>query len=254
MGEPLKIAQIGDVHFGVQDAEAIARAREIIETEQPDILIACGDLTQRGKRIEFQQAFEFLDAFDVPVMSVPGNHDVPLLDLVSRIKAPFKRYREHLDRFEPVQTIRGTTIFGLNSARGWHARANWAEGSINLHTLQAAINQHAPSILVAHHPFVQPPKAQLSVNTRRGKRALHIAAQNGVKLILTGHVHEPTAFEFSSENRQKLVSVSCGTLSRRLRKAPPSFNIIEMNSHKVSVRVINADTGRSERDPMHFTY
>ena len=238
MSNSLKIAQIGDVHFGAEDKSAVERAIALIKKEQPDLIVACGDLTQRGKRVEFRAASQFLESFDAPVLSVPGNHDVPLLNMYSRAKAPFDRYQRFLGQFDRAHYVSETVALGINSARGMQARRNWAEGSIDLEKLSADIERHRPQILVAHHPFVQPPGAKLKVRTRRGLRALDYVAGAGVKLILTGHVHEPSSFEHSGANGDKLVSISCGTLSSRLRQSPPSLNIVHFSSDRILAQVV----------------
>lgn len=253
MFDNLKLVQIGDVHFGAGDADAIERAAEIIATEKPDLIVACGDLTQRGKRLEFQKAADYLDRFDAPVLSVPGNHDVPLLNMVSRAKEPFKRYDAFLGRFERHHRLGQISVLGLNSARGMQARRNWAEGSINLESLSEDIDRFGPHILVAHHPFIQPPGAKLKVRTRRGERALDLAAKGGVKLILTGHVHEPSSFEHQADSGEKLVSISCGTLSSRLRQSPPSLNIIRMSDRQVTVQVVRVKTPDQSASEMQFS-
>lgn len=236
----IKIAQVADIHFGAEDVQAIDHAKHIIKEEAPDLIAVCGDVTQRGKRVEFQKALNFLNEFEPATVVVPGNHDVPLLNMVSRFKAPFKRYERFLGHFDDVTSIKGETIAGINSARGWQARRNWAEGSVNLDDLQDLIDAHQPSILVAHHPFLQPPDAKLKVETRRGDQALELAAKHGVQLILTGHVHEPTVFAKPGERGRAPFSISCGTLSNRLRQSPPSLNMIEFSNTLLHVRTIEA--------------
>lgn len=236
----IKIAQLADVHFGAEDAYAIKHAKKIISDEAPDLIAVCGDLTQRGKRIEFQKALNFVNELEPTTIVVPGNHDVPLLNMVSRFKAPFRRYEKFFGQFADVTSINGETIAGINSARGWQARRNWAEGSVNLNDLRVLMDEKRPSILIAHHPFVQPPGAKLKVETRRGVQALELAAKHGVRLILTGHVHEPTVFANPGHGGPAPFSISCGTLSNRLRQSPPSLNIIELSSTRLYVRSIEA--------------
>ncbi|MEO0715196.1 MAG: metallophosphoesterase, partial [Pseudomonadota bacterium] len=87
----MKIVQLSDIHFGVEDRGALALAGSVIESSEPDALIICGDLTQRGKRSEFAAAREWIDGFSRPTLVVPGNHDTPLLNMVERVTSPFDR-------------------------------------------------------------------------------------------------------------------------------------------------------------------
>lgn len=252
MPRSLKIAQIGDVHFGAEDRSAIERTIAFIEKEKPDLIAACGDLTQRGKQAEFLSALEFLERFETPVLSVPGNHDVPLLNLFVRAREPFKRYHRFLGHFSRAQHHDEAVVLGINSARGMQARRNWAEGAIDLEDLSTHVEALAPSILVAHHPFKQPPGAKLKVRTRRGERALDFAAENGVSLILTGHVHEPSSFEHTGATGKKVVSISCGTLSSRLRQAPPSLNLVHFSTSHILAQVVDVSGQPVVREEMSF--
>lgn len=245
----LRIAQIGDVHFGAEDREALALARDLIKEDKPDLVVACGDLTQRGKRGEFRAARAFLDSLGVPFLSVPGNHDVPLLDMVARVRAPFERYKAFFGPVDPVCEINTMTIAGINSARGWQARRNWAEGSIDLEDFEAQLNLHKPQVVVAHHPFLQPPNAKLRVKTARGRDAARLAASQGVKLILTGHVHEPTYSTIEHEGLPPVKSISCSTLSHRLRQQPPGLNFIDISDDALNLRSVEfVEGGQRQRE------
>ena len=55
-----RLIQIADIHFGREDPAAINAAGDLISSLDPDGLLVCGDLTQRGKRSEFEAAAEWL--------------------------------------------------------------------------------------------------------------------------------------------------------------------------------------------------
>ena len=82
------IAQIADIHFGAEDDSAIADAEACIKEARPDMLVVCGDLTQRGRTREFDAAADWLDRFDLPKLIVPGNHDTPMFNLAARAAEP----------------------------------------------------------------------------------------------------------------------------------------------------------------------
>lgn len=249
MSVGLRIAQIGDVHFGAEDREALALARDLIKEDKPNLVVACGDLTQRGKRDEFRAARAFLDGLGVPFLSVPGNHDVPLLDMVARVRAPFERYQAFFGPVDPVCEINSMAVAGINSARGWQARRNWAEGSIDLEGFDAQLKAHEPVVVVAHHPFLQPPKAKLRVKTARGIEAARLAARRGVKLILTGHVHEPTFSTIEHETLPPVKTISCSTLSHRLRQQPPGLNFVEISDDTLNLRSVEfVEGGQRQRE------
>jgi predicted phosphodiesterase len=58
-----------------------------------------------------------------------------------------------------------------------------------------------------------------------------------VDLILTGHVHNPFAVPLPFGDH-RTYAVGGGTLSRRLRGTPASFNLIEVEPETVIVRAL----------------
>ncbi|MFN7055980.1 metallophosphoesterase family protein [Hyphomonas sp.] len=241
------LAHLADVHFGREDRLATELAREVILAANVDAVVVAGDLTQRGKRSEFEAAREYLESFGRPVLSVPGNHDTPLLDMSARARDPFGRYDRFLGEFSaPIESER-LMVRGLNTARGWQARSNWAEGSVNLADLEAAIGNDAQAggavrMLACHHPFRAPSRTPLRVDTRRGSRASQRLGASGVSVLLTGHIHSPYA-ERIEEPGGAYVAISAGTLSSRLRSSPASFNLIKVVQDRVSLEVLQLSGG-----------
>ena len=77
-----KIVHISDVHFGTANAAVVELVVAKINEISPDVLVVSGDLTQRAKSEEFKQARAFLDRLPKPQIIVPGNHDVPLYNVL----------------------------------------------------------------------------------------------------------------------------------------------------------------------------
>ena len=86
------LLHVSDLHFGRvpqgMTEALVAVARQIA----PDVLVVSGDLTQRARIEEFEQARAFLDQLPYPRIVIPGNHDVPLFN-------PYGRFVERLSRF-----------------------------------------------------------------------------------------------------------------------------------------------------------
>lgn len=237
------IAHVSDIHFGAENTDAIDAATEAIEAAAPDVLVVSGDLTQRGKRTEFDRAATWLDHFSCGVLSVPGNHDVPLLNLANRAYKPFSRYDKFLGQYSSAYETETTKIVGLNTARGWQIRKNWAEGSVNLSDLSAILSRAQTSqILTCHHPFLPIPGAPLKTRTRRGQAASQLIAGSAIELLLTGHVHKPNAVVHHHDSGAYL-NITSGTLSRRLRDQPPSFNFIRLSTEAIEMRIMTLEHG-----------
>jgi 3',5'-cyclic AMP phosphodiesterase CpdA len=89
-----------------------------------DAVVVVGDLTQRNFRWQFRAAKAFLDGLraHVPVLVVPGNHDVAWWWQPFGIgpRAPlFRGYRKWISAdLEPTLQLPGVTIVGLNSCHG----------------------------------------------------------------------------------------------------------------------------------------
>ena len=244
------LIQLSDLHFGAEDALALRLASEHIRDDPPDALVVCGDLTQRGKRREFAAAREWLDGFGLPQLVVPGNHDTPLLNLPARMTDPFERYRDHFGEAAPELAVGDWHVAGINTARGWQARANWAEGVVNLEDLSGRLaGATSRRIIVCHHPFVSPPQTPLRTSTRRGREADAMLQESAAALLLTGHVHAPSA-SLRRTPAGAYLAISAGTLSSRLRDHPPGFNRLILEKDALQAEAFESFGGRLVRRPL----
>src|SRR5207245_3022684 len=73
-----RVLHLSDLHLGAGDDEAIERgAPVLIERFRPELVIASGDLSHRGRPDQLARASRFLQSLERPVLAVPGNHDIP---------------------------------------------------------------------------------------------------------------------------------------------------------------------------------
>lgn len=239
----MKLIQISDIHFGKEHPGAVKAAADYISKSDADVLVVCGDLTQRGKRVEFDAAAQWLGRFELPIICVPGNHDVPLLNIADRAIRPFSRYDQFLDAYSRPLNVKGYELVGYNTARGWQARKNWAEGSVDLDDLDELMDDNGDAdIFICHHPFLPLPHAPLKTRTKRGQAGVERLSRSKAKLALVGHVHAPSWTVRKTEHGQ-YVEISCGTLSERLRDVPPSFNVVELREGEISLTVLVYEDG-----------
>ncbi|MFK7821572.1 MAG: metallophosphoesterase, partial [Planctomycetaceae bacterium] len=116
--EITSILQVSDLHFGKPYLPDVGESLcQIAHEVQPDIVVVSGDLPQRAKVAEFQQAREYLDRLpDVPTLVVPGHHDVPLYRAGERLRKPLANYQRFIsEEVNPTLQHRGLTICGLDS-------------------------------------------------------------------------------------------------------------------------------------------
>ncbi|GAC1467593.1 MAG: metallophosphoesterase [Chloroflexota bacterium] len=74
-GHRRRVAALGDIHIREDTAQSFRPLFERIAAEA-DILVLCGDLTNRGLAREAGMLVEALSHITIPVIGVLGNHDV----------------------------------------------------------------------------------------------------------------------------------------------------------------------------------
>jgi Icc-related predicted phosphoesterase len=70
----MRIAAVGDVHCGKASAGQFQPLFAEVG-QRADVLVLCGDLTQRGSLVEAEILVRELKAVTVPILAVLGNHD-----------------------------------------------------------------------------------------------------------------------------------------------------------------------------------
>jgi predicted phosphodiesterase len=191
----LTILHASDLHFGKHHTPGAARAfRGCVDEVNPDLIVLSGDLTQRAKVREYQEAKEFLAALpEIPVVVTPGNHDVPVYRVWERLVSPMGNYRRFISaELDRVTRVPGATAVSLSSAAPYRAVVN---GRLRARQLDFAARafQGAPEgdlrILVTHHNLIAAPDClpeQVLPGHGKYLRALSVM---GVDLILGGHLH-----------------------------------------------------------------
>ena len=89
-----RIAHLSDIHFGAHDEKIVAAAEAWLQKRRPDLVVISGDLTQRAREAQFRAASAWLNRLrsaGLEVLVIPGNHDVPLYDVVRRFASPLRR-------------------------------------------------------------------------------------------------------------------------------------------------------------------
>jgi 3',5'-cyclic AMP phosphodiesterase CpdA len=256
----VRIAHISDLHFGHHDARLAGGLAADIASQHPDLVIASGDFTQIGSRSEFIAARAFLDKLTAPVFAVPGNHDVPALNLVRRLVDPYGYYRSYIARdLEPFVEMDGVAIAGLKTARRLRAGLDWAQGTISRRQLLrlssrfAKASPEAIRVVVAHHPLLLPegPMQKPMRRVDNADRALEAFARLGVRLVLSGHFHlsyvrkrdggavvagQPMGVRQSAV-APILVAQASSTISTRLRGEPNAYNLVDIDAGVITVTV-----------------
>jgi 3',5'-cyclic AMP phosphodiesterase CpdA len=230
------IVHLSDLHFGRFDDALAAPLLATIHEMAPDLVVISGDLTQRARPREFQQARAFLDQLAWPFLVVPGNHDVPMLNIAERLMDPLRRYRRYITTdLSPVFADDEMIVVGINSARGVAARSGG--GRLNMPQVDRAVKLLTSSttpvakVVVTHHPFDLPEGYAPGHLIGRAHPAMRKLAAVGADLFLAGHLHRShvgaTAERYKIAGHSALV-VQAGTLSTRERGELNAFNVIRL--------------------------
>lgn len=224
-----RILHLSDIHFGAVDERLIDQVISLAQDLRPDATIVSGDLTQRARPEQFAKARVFMDRLPGPVACVPGNHDMPLYNILLRLTAPFARFRRIVDaEVEPTVTLPGAVIQGVNTADpyAWKtgrlrpasvARLDQAFAAAGLDTLRVAVLHHAPVPAADGTPadIAAPPEV------------LAALARAGTDVVLSGHTHMPHAG--FAETAAGILFLQVGTaISTRLKTNTNDFAMIEL--------------------------
>lgn len=237
------IFHISDLHFGLEDRAALGWLEECITAESPEVVAITGDLTMRARHREFAAATTWIKALMPSVTVEVGNHDMPYFNLWERFTDPYRRFRGMQSLVEREITLPGLALVPLKTTARAQWRFPWSNGWITgkaLGETLAAIAALPPGtrvIVTAHHPLTER-RADGKLLTRGGDAALEALAERGVLAVLSGHVHDP--FDMIAQTaRGPVRMIGAGTLSRRIRSTPPSFNEITIKGRAISVKVRN---------------
>lgn len=242
-----RILHLSDLHFGAHDPAIVAAVEQEVDRAGADLVVVSGDFTQRARTEQFQEACRFLERLrdaGHEVLGVPGNHDVPLYDVLRRFLSPLTRYRKFVDEtLCPFHQLPGAAVLGVNTARSF----TFKDGRINREQVDhiresfARVPDDHAKILVTHHPlFALPVNEGGELGEAIGRQELALDAVNeiGVDLLLAGHNHRA-----STHQARDLVTRAGGALvvqagtatSVRTRDEEQSFNIIEIDGGIVTI-------------------
>jgi 3',5'-cyclic AMP phosphodiesterase CpdA len=203
----LVIAQISDTHIKpegrlaydrVDTAAALATCVAAINRldPKPDLVLATGDLVDAGRRDEYERLRALLDALDMPVYLIPGNHDDR-----EAMRAVFPDHRylgadgfiQYTLEDWPIRLVAlDTLVPGKGGGELCDERLAWLD-----RTLGAAPAQ--PTIVFLHHPPFRthiPGMDNFGLEGTEGLRRV-IARHAQVERLLCGHLHRPIEARFA---------------------------------------------------------
>ncbi|HEY5057869.1 MAG TPA: metallophosphoesterase [Gaiellaceae bacterium] len=208
-----RILHISDLHTGIRehpDVEAATAA--LVERMEPELVVASGDLSHRGRRAQLERAHAFLDSLGPPVLAVPGNHDIPH-SFPARLSSPWAEFERLWETTEPTYASASLQVIGLNSARPYRHQS----GRLRDDQLRGAAERLAEAgegayrVVVLHHHLLGAPwRAARKHPVAHRDRVLRELAGAGAELIVSGHIHQSAVSErreFEVVGREALTTV-----------------------------------------------
>ncbi len=186
----LRILQISDLHvvpnegekiYGVDSYASLERVLEDARKASPDLVIATGDLTERGDEASYRRLAGLLPSIGVPVLVLPGNHDSPrrMASFLcrDRISAP-RTHDEGGWRFVLLDSrVRGAAHGEVTDEDRQELRELLTE------------TDDTPTVVALHHPPISPCPA-FGCQLVGAASLLDLLAEHAcVKAVIAGHSH-----------------------------------------------------------------
>ncbi|WP_031551795.1 metallophosphoesterase family protein [Parvularcula oceani] len=240
-----RIAHLSDLHFGRTDQSQLDALASALERDRTDHIIVTGDLTQEGRKREFEAAAAWFETLPMRVTAIPGNHDAPVRNLYRRFKSPWERYERYtgLDA-EPIVPGKGYIFAGANSARRIRPSLDWSTGSLNRRQVARVIEafrDHPDDISMVgfHHPI-----RAIETAAKAGKAVVsgadHVVdamADAKVDVMMTGHVHLAKVSVVTDRGWSFVMSQAGTAVSTRLRGELASYTVLELDGEEISVEI-----------------
>lgn len=204
------LAQITDTHIREPGRLAYGRLdtapylREAVRCvlnlrQRPDAVLLTGDLTDFGRRAEYQHLQELLAPLTMPYFLLPGNHDDR-----EELRRSFPLH-DYLDSHGYVQygiTVNGVRIIALDTVETGQSGGRLC--SKRLRWLADALErdeQRTPTIVALHHPPFNSLIGHMdAIGLQEGRRELEeiVSRFPNVERVVSGHLHRSLFRRFAN--------------------------------------------------------
>ena len=238
-----RILHVSDLHFGARDDPVLERALDaLVVRVEPDLLIASGDLTHRGRRDEHERAAAFLRRIGPPVVAVPGNHDIPY-SFPARFTTPWAEFERQWETTEPVHAGEKAHVVGVNSVRPWRHQSGGVSDA-QLERVTRRLQEAQPGalrVVVLHHQLIGAPWRTRKRPVANRTHVLARLVDCGAELILGGHIHQAAVSErhefevITGDARGVVVSIAPGLGQPRPQRRGEARGCVVYRADDVSI-------------------
>lgn len=224
------LLQVSDPHFGTERIPVVEALVAFAARLRPDLVVLSGDITQRARAEQFSAARRVMDRLGAPLLALPGNHDIALFDLWSRLTRPYARYSAAFGHnLAPVFASHDLLVLGVNTTRARRHK----DGEVSSEQIDAVAQQlrQATSeqlrVVVVHQPIDVMREEDLPNRLHNHAAAQQAWAAAGADVVMGGHIHLPYVMPLPGLARP-LWAVQAGTaVSSRVRSGVPnSVNVV----------------------------
>jgi 3',5'-cyclic AMP phosphodiesterase CpdA len=241
-----RLLHVSDLHVGTREEPEVEQAlASLVARIGPELIVASGDLTHRGRREQHERAARLLRSFGPPVLAVPGNHDMPYT-FPARFTRTFAEFERLWGTTEPVHSSPALQVVGLNSARPYRHQSGGLRDE-QLRSAAARLHE-APEgayrVVVLHHHMIGAPwRAARKRPVARRNHVLRALVAAGADLILAGHIHQAALGErhefevVSGDVRASVVSIAPGLGQPRPNRLGEArgLHVYDVGEHTLTV-------------------
>lgn len=232
----VRVAAMADMHAGRASSSAVQLAFSRVR-ELADVLVLCGDLTDRGTEEEARQLGRELSTVGLPIVAVLGNHDFEAghPDLVARILSDHGVQMLDGQAVE-IQGVGFAGVKGFGGGFGRGALGPWGEPAIKafvqealdealkLETALARLRTPRKVALLHYSPVREtvenePPEIYPYLGSSRLEEPLN---RYPVDVVFHGHAHGGR-FQGRTSTGTPVYNVSAPLLARQSGDASPVY-------------------------------
>lgn len=245
----MRIIQISDLHFGMNQTQIIEPFLNDISFLQPEVIIISGDLTQRATEEQYGLLRDFLKKLPGTLLIVPGNHDIPFYNVISRWVHPFKHYKHYISpQLECEFSNNEVNILGVSSVNPYAVKDGLlTEETITRIKTHFSADSGQLNILFFHHNLNYFSGMHHPLNN--ADELLTYIKDSPIHMVCTGHLHYANIKLIPKQKGQFALLHAGSLLCERTKDGINSYYLIETNHLKYSVewRVFGNDSFESQQ-------
>lgn len=236
----MKLVHISDLHFGMHRQELIEPFLRHLAQIKPDIVIISGDLTQRATPEQFLLFNDFLQKLPGIILTVPGNHDIPLYpsQFFIRMFDAFRYYKKYVNAKLTVSFANEEVrILGVNSVNPYRIKkGRLSSDTMNLIESFFSKQFTGLNILFFHHNFDRFEGTHKPLENY--EQLINYTKTSPINIICAGHSHYANINIIEKNSNGACVFLHAGSLlCTRSKDGLNSYSLVETNKLTCDVKL-----------------